>query len=63
MGTDGNVIRNQNKRRIMIFSIFTLIFLGFLGTQGIVCDADEIFRYLSRFEDKLAGTQMSLFDF
>ena len=31
--------------------------------QGIVCDADEIFRYLSRFEDKLAGTQMSLFDF
>ena len=31
--------------------------------QGIVCDADEIFRYLSRFEDKLEGTQMSLFDF
>ena len=26
MGTEGNVIRNQNKRRIMIFSIFTLIF-------------------------------------
>lgn len=26
MGTEGNVIRNQNKRRIMIFSFFTLIF-------------------------------------
>lgn len=31
--------------------------------QGIVCDSDEIFRYLYRFEDKLAGKQMTLFDF
>ena len=42
MGTDGNVIRNQNKRRIMIFSIFTLIFLGLLGTAYIRSREDNI---------------------
>ena len=42
MGTDGNVIRNQNKRRIMIFSIFTLIFLGLLGTAYIRSREDNV---------------------
>ena len=42
MGTEGNVIRNQNKRRIMIFSIFTLIFLGLLGTAYIRSREDNI---------------------
>ena len=42
MGTEGNVIRNQNKRRIMIFSIFTLIFLGLLGTAYIRSREDNV---------------------
>ena len=31
--------------------------------NGIVCDTDQLFKYMHLFEDKQAGEQMSLFDF
>lgn len=32
------------------------------GEHGIVCDADQIFRYLSTYEDRQAGRQMTLWE-
>lgn len=31
--------------------------------HGIICETDELFSYMHRFEDKQSGEQMSLFDF
>lgn len=35
----------------------------FCRENGMVCDTDKLFDYMRAFEDKLAGEQMSLFDF
>ena len=35
----------------------------FCRENGMVCDTDKLFAYMTEFEDKQAGEQMSLFDF